>query len=79
MKHIHLSLSFGLTFSICMKLSEKLPITILKVCSCMGASLCSLRVPSGCEEGAGPDVSMDYVFSQDVLEATTLVGGRAKV
>lgn len=45
----------------------------------MGASLCSLCVPSGYEEGAGPATSMDYVFSQGVLKATTVVGGRAKV
>ena len=62
-----------------MKVSEKLPLPVLKVCSCMEASLPSLCVPVSCEEGAGPDVSMDCAFSQGVLEAMTLVGGRAKV
>lgn len=43
----------------------------------MGASLHSLHVPSGFGGRAGPDMSMTYVFHQDVLATNILAGGGA--
>ena len=42
-------------------------------------SLCSVHVPGGFGGRAGPEVSGDCIFSQGVLAATTVVGGRAGV
>lgn len=42
-------------------------------------SLCSEHVPGGFDGRAGPEVSGDCIFSQGVLAATTVVGGRAGV
>ena len=45
----------------------------------MEVSLCSVHVPGGFGGRAGPEVSGDCVFSQGVLAATVVVGGRAGV
>ena len=45
----------------------------------MGASLCSLHVPSGFGGKARSDVSMGCIFSQGLLAAATLVGVRAGI
>ena len=60
-------------------LLKHLPIPVLKVCPCVGVSLCSLLVPSNFVDGAGPEVSTGCIFSWGVLAVTTLVGGRAGV
>ena len=45
----------------------------------MEVSLCSVHVPSGFGGRAGPEVNGDCVYSQGVLAATIVVGGRAGV
>lgn len=58
---------------------KKLPIFVLKACPCVGASLCSLCVPSAFGRRAGSEVSMGCFFLQGVLALTALVGSRARV
>ena len=56
---------------------KQLPFPVLKVCPCVGMSLCSLHVPSGFGGRTGSEMSMGCVFTWGVLAATTLMGGRA--
>ena len=56
---------------------KQLPILVLKGCPFVGASLYSLRVPSGFGGRAGSDVNMSLIFPQGVLAAIILVRGGA--
>lgn len=47
----------------------------MKVCPCVGVSLCSLCELSGFSGGVGSEVSMDGAFPWGVLSAVTFVGG----
>lgn len=50
-----------------------------KECHCVGASLCSLHVPTGFGGRAGSEVSVGHIFLWDFLVIITLVGGGADV
>lgn len=47
----------------------------MKVCPCVGVSLCSLCELSGFSGRVGSEVSMDGAFPWCVLSAVTFVGG----
>ena len=57
---------------------NQLPILVLKVCPCVGESLCSLCLPNGFGRGAESNLSTSHIFSLSVLAATLLVGGKAE-
>lgn len=56
---------------------KQLLTVVLKGCSYVGLSHCRLHVPSVFCWRAGFDVDANYVFSQSMLTAITLVGGTA--
>ena len=51
----------------------------LKECHSVGASLCSLHVPTGFVGRAGSEVSVAHIFPWDLLVIITLVGGETDV
>ena len=57
---------------------KSLPIPVLKGYPCVGAPLCSLRVPGGFDVRARSEVSSSHILPQSVLAAITLVGGGAR-
>ena len=60
-----------------MKLVETVTCCGPEGCPWVSTPLYSLCVPSGFGGRAGSDVNTSYIFPQGVLEANTLVGGRA--
>ena len=62
-----------------MKLGEQLPIQVLKVCPCVGTSLCSLCVSFGFGGRDESEVNTGCFFHWSVLAARALVGGRPGV
>ena len=62
-----------------MKLDETVNCLGLKDMSCVGASLCSLHVPSGFAGRPGSEVSTGCVILWGVLATTALVGCMAGV
>lgn len=51
----------------------------LKECHSVGASLCSLHVPTGFVGRAGSEVSVAHIFPWDLLVIITLMGGETDV
>ena len=56
---------------------KQLPVAVLKGYPFVGASLCSLHVPSAFGGTARFDMNRSHIFPQCVLAAITLVGGGA--
>ena len=56
---------------------KQLPVLALRMCPCMGMSLCNLHVPSGFGGRAGSQLSMGRIILLGVLASITLEKGRA--
>lgn len=64
---------FCLSFSVCLKVGEKLPFPVLKGCPCVEVSLCSLHVLLGFGGRVGSDVSMGLPLGHS---GSSHLGGR---